>query len=157
MLMPFGFLFLAKHHKRSGFPDVPSARPDIFCCSGRSGISVLPAHFSACSPNLGLPEAGGSWRRTGYVHRKAAAPQNPGRSSRPPRNGEIGILTHFVAELEETTGMTKVRVVCRRNRIFQRRMVRQGHMEAGYACPFQQWHENRQFFFYKVTKLKLFL
>ena len=85
MLMPFGFLFLAKHHKRSGFPDVPSARPDIFCCSGRSGISVLPAHFSACSPNLGLPEAGGSWRRTGYVHRKAAAPQNPGRSSRPPR------------------------------------------------------------------------
>jgi hypothetical protein len=36
-------------------------------------------------------------------------------------------------------------------------MVRQGHMEAGYACPFQQWHENRQFFFYKVTKLKLFL
>lgn len=32
-----------------------------------------------------------------------------------------------------------------------------GHMEAGYACPFQQWHENRQFFFYKVTKLKLFL
>ena len=74
-----------------------------------------------------------------------------------PANGEIGILTHFVAELEETTGMTKVRVVCRRNRIFQRRMVRQGHMEAGYACPFQQWHENRQFFFYKVTKLKLFL
>lgn len=73
-----------------------------------------------------------------------------------PANGEIGILTHFVAELEETTGMTKVRVVCRRNRIFQRRMVRQGHMEAGYACPFQQWHENRQFF-YKVTKLKLFL
>lgn len=157
MLMPFGFLFLAKHHKRSGFPDVPSARPDTFCCSGRSGVSVLPARFSACSPNPGLPEAGGSWRRTGYVHRKAAAPQNPGRSSRPPRNGESGILTHFVAELEETTGMTKVRVVCRRNRIFQRRMVRQGHMEAGYACPFQQWHENRQFFFYKVTKLKLFL
>ena len=30
-----------------------------------------------------------------------------------PANGEIGILTHFVAELEETTGMTKVRVVCR--------------------------------------------
>ena len=74
-----------------------------------------------------------------------------------PANGEIGILTHFVAELEETTGMTEVRVVCRRNRVFQRRMVRQGHMEAGYACPFQQWHENRQFFFYKVTKLKLFL
>ena len=38
-----------------------------------------------------------------------------------PANGEIGILPHFVAELEETTGMTKVRVVCRRNRIFQRR------------------------------------
>ena len=74
-----------------------------------------------------------------------------------PANGEIGILTHFVAELEETTGMTEVRMVCRRNRIFQRRMVRQGHMEAGYVCPFQQWHENRQFFFYKVTKLKLFL
>ena len=74
-----------------------------------------------------------------------------------PANGEIGILTHFVAELEETTGMTEVRVVCRRNCIFQRRMVCQGHMEAGYACPFQQWHENRQFFFYKVTKLKLFL
>ena len=74
-----------------------------------------------------------------------------------PANGEIGILPHFVAELEETTGMPKVWVVCRRNRIFQRRMVRQGHMEAGYACPFQQWHENRQFFFYKVTKLKLFL
>ena len=74
-----------------------------------------------------------------------------------PANGEIGILTHFVAELEETTGMTEVRVVCRGNRVFQRRMVRQGHMEAGYACPFQQWHENRQFFFYKVTKLKLFL
>ena len=74
-----------------------------------------------------------------------------------PANGEIGILTHFVAELEETTGMPKVWEVCRGNRIFQRRMVRQGHMEAGYACPFQQWHENRQFFFYKVTKLKLFL
>ena len=74
-----------------------------------------------------------------------------------PANGEIGILTHFVAELEETTGMPKVWVVCRWNRVFQRRMVRQGHMEAGYACPFQQWNENRQFFFYKVTKLKLFL
>ena len=74
-----------------------------------------------------------------------------------PANGESSILTHFVAELEETTGMTEVRVVCRRDRIFQRRMVRQGHMEAGYTCPFQQWHENRQFFFYKVTKLKLFL
>ena len=37
-----------------------------------------------------------------------------------PANGEIGILTHFVAELEETTGMTEVRVVCRRDRIFQR-------------------------------------
>ena len=74
-----------------------------------------------------------------------------------PANGESSILTHFVAELEEATGMPKVWVVCRRNRIFQRRMVRQGHMEAGYTCPFQQWHENRQFFFYKVTKLKLFL
>ena len=31
-----------------------------------------------------------------------------------PANGEIGILTRFVAELEETTGMPKVWVVCRR-------------------------------------------
>ena len=59
-LMLLGLLFLAKHHKRSGFPDVPSIRPDTFCCSGRSGVSVLPARFSACSPNPGLPEAGGS-------------------------------------------------------------------------------------------------
>ena len=35
-----------------------------------------------------------------------------------PANGEIGILTHFVAELEETTGMTKVRVVLQEESYF---------------------------------------
>lgn len=157
MLMPFGFLFLAKHHKRSGFPDVPSARPDIFCCSGRSGISVLPAHFQLVHPIWVCQKLAAHGGALDMSIEKLLLHKIRVVQAAHPANGEIGILTHFVAELEETTGMTKVRVVCRRNRIFQRRMVRQGHMEAGYACPFQQWHENRQFFFYKVTKLKLFL
>ena len=157
MLMPFGFLFLAKHHKRSGFPDVPSARPDIFCCSGRSGISVFLPIFQLVHPIWVCQKLAAHGGALDMSIEKLLLHKIRVVQAAHPANGEIGILTHFVAELEETTGMTKVRVVCRRNRIFQRRMVRQGHMEAGYACPFQQWHENRQFFFYKVTKLKLFL
>lgn len=72
-------------------------------------------------------------------------------------DGQVGVLPHLIAEFEEASRLAEIGMIGGRDGVFQCGMVRQGHMEAGYACPFQQWHENRQFFFYKVTKLKLFL
>ena len=74
-----------------------------------------------------------------------------------PANGQVGVLPHLIAEFEEASRLAEIGMIGGRDGVFQCGMVRQGHMEAGYVCPFQQWHENRQFFFYKVTKLKLFL
>ena len=72
-------------------------------------------------------------------------------------DGQLGVLPHLIAEFEEASRLAEIGMIGGRDGVFQCGMVCQRYMEAGYACPFQQWHENRQFFFYKVTKLKLFL
>ena len=55
--------------------------------------------------------------------------------------------------------MTKVWVVCRWNRVFQRRMVCQRYMEAGHTRLLQQRNEHRQFFFHHtgIAKVRIFL
>ena len=55
--------------------------------------------------------------------------------------------------------MTEVRVVCRRDGVFQCGMVCQCYMEAGHTRLLQQRNEHRQFFFHHtgISKVRVFL
>ena len=62
-------------------------------------------------------------------------------------DGLISILSNFIAEFQEAPLLLEIRMVCRRNCIFQTGMVRQSYMKTGDTGTNEHWHKNFQFRF----------
>ena len=130
--MRFLLLFLAKHHKHSGSPDVPSARPDTSCCSGDSGELFRLAGFHLFHPIRICDELaahGGALDASAgeLLLHKIRVVQTTDTT-----DGQIGVLPHLIAEFEEASRLAEIGMIGGRDGVFQCGMVCQRYMEAGH-------------------------
>ncbi len=74
-------------------------------------------------------------------------------------DGQLRVPPHLIAEFKETSRLAEIRMIRRRNGIFQSRVICQCHMETGHTCLFQQWNEHGKFFFQDtcIAKMRFFL